>query len=130
VEILTKELGLDVQRVTVPVSVELTLTMLDVIEHNPKLAGGPPQDEQEALAVLNRQVIEHEAKIQYISLSQRNRYHKYIINGDRIRVFPTARAELQPKSNVKLSFSNYFNSHPNPNHRQSYLKDVIGINTE
>lgn len=110
------------QKVRVPFNDELVQTMWEVAKSNVGLTYVPG-----VVAILNRQVVQHEAEILYSSLLRRKLWIKYYLNQDRMRVMPYGELTKGTKGDDVISPSGYMLSDPWSRFRKCYLRDAEGI---
>lgn len=108
--------------VRVPFNEEFVQTMWDVARSNVGLTYT-----KDALAILNRLVIDHEAEVQYWSFMRRKLWIKYYITQDRMRVFPYGEMTKGTKGERTVSGSGYMLSNPWSRFQKCYLHDAEGI---
>lgn len=111
------------KNVRVPVNDEFMQTMHDVMSANPLAAYGGPA----ALQSLNDAFLKHEARILGTSLVQRDRYFKWIIDDDRMKVFPRPEREKRTKGDYKVVPSGYMLSNPWANQMGNYRKMIYEV---
>lgn len=107
----------------VPANGELADVMVATAISNLGLAGGG----KDMLAHLNKEVIEHEARVQFSSMRNKLLYHKWILENDRAKTLPYGEYTRSTKGEVTISTTNYSLSHPWANHRRSYMEVSEGM---
>jgi hypothetical protein len=110
------------QKVRIPINDELAQTMWDAASQNVGLSYYPG-----AVAMLNRYVVEHEARVQYYSLLRRKLWIKYFLTQDRKRVQEYGEYTRNTKGEVTISSSGYMLSDPWKRYRNCYLRDTEGL---
>lgn len=109
----------------VPANNELALAIVDVATRNLGLASAVPAPG--ALRFMNTEVIKREAEIQYVSMSQKLRYHKQILENDRMKTMPYGEYTRSVRGEVTISTSDYNLSDPRKRFRDSYLQVSEGL---
>jgi len=105
---------------------EFLQTMVDFAFRNQQYAYNP----EKGLPRMNEWVINHEGEIILLSMRKKKQYERWILNGDRMRVFPYGLGDrtLHAKGENPQTQSPYLLNHPWKSQYQKYLDEVLMVN--
>jgi hypothetical protein len=111
------------ETVKVPVNEEFMQSMYDVYSQN----GGLAYLNQYGLDQLNENLIEWEARIQYVSIRQQKRYDDWILKENRVLTFPYPEPTKSLKGETVISTSGYMLTNPWKNNFGNALETIYHI---
>lgn len=132
VEFIRSEIEKRIRRYTGEPNIKIVLTeeflqtMVDMAFRNQQYA----YDVENGLPRLNEWTINHEGEIIMLSMRKRKQYERWILHGDRMRVYPYGLGDrtLHAKGENPQTQSPYLLNHPWKSQYQKYLDEVLMVN--